>query len=44
MTDLLIGPDLLTHVSAGAREYGRAHDWDEIVADLESVYLQTRAG
>jgi len=43
LTDLLTDPDLLAHVSAGAREYGSAHDWDEIVADLESVYPETRA-
>jgi glycosyltransferase involved in cell wall biosynthesis len=43
LTDLLTDPDLLAHISAGAREYGKAHDWDEIVADLESVYLETCA-
>jgi glycosyltransferase involved in cell wall biosynthesis len=43
LTDLLTDPDLLAHVSAGARKYGSAHDWDEIVADLESVYPETRA-
>ena len=42
LTDLLTDPELLGRVSAGAHEYGKAHDWDEIVADLEEVYLETQ--
>jgi glycosyltransferase involved in cell wall biosynthesis len=29
---------LLEDLSTGAREFGRAHDWDRIVKDLEQVY------
>jgi glycosyltransferase involved in cell wall biosynthesis len=43
LTDLLTDPELLARVSAGALEYGKAHDWDEIVADLEEVYRETQS-
>jgi len=26
----------------GAREYGKAHNWDESVTDLEAVYRATQ--
>lgn len=38
VVDVLSDDDLRERLSAGAREYGRAHDWSEIVADLEGVY------
>jgi glycosyltransferase involved in cell wall biosynthesis len=35
---------LLEELSAGALAYGRDHDWDTIVHDLEDVYLSARQG
>jgi len=34
----LTDDELLAELSTGAREFGRAHDWDVIVNDLEQVY------
>ncbi|WP_123538503.1 glycosyltransferase family 4 protein [Halosimplex salinum] len=42
IAEVLTDDVLLSAVSAGAREYGAAHDWDEIVADLEDVYRAVR--
>jgi glycosyltransferase involved in cell wall biosynthesis len=44
LTTLLTDDDVLAKVSDGGREYGAAHDWDEIVSDLEQVYTNTRCG
>lgn len=38
IVDLLEDDDLLARLSASARSYGEAHDWDNVVADLEEVY------
>jgi glycosyltransferase involved in cell wall biosynthesis len=38
LIDCLTDDELLTELSAGAREFGREHDWDNIVDDLEQVY------
>jgi len=38
LVSVLRDDDLRETVSQGARSYGRAHDWPEIVADLEAVY------
>jgi len=42
LADFLTDEQLQNDLSAGAMEYGEAHDWDNIVADLEQVYLNTR--
>lgn len=39
LDDLLTDTKLRERLSTNAREYGRAHDWSEIVSDLEKVYL-----
>jgi glycosyltransferase involved in cell wall biosynthesis len=44
LVSLLTDDDLLARVSAGAREYGAAHDWAEIVSEIEHVYINTRPG
>lgn len=41
LDNLLTDNELRERLSANAREYGRAHDWSEIVSDLEEVYLNT---
>lgn len=38
IVDVVSDDELRTRLSTGAREYGQAHDWNEIVADLEAVY------
>ena len=38
LVDCLTDDDLLADLSAGATEFGRAHDWDVIVDELEEVY------
>ena len=38
VVEILSDDDTRQRLSEGAREYGRAHDWDRIVADLEEVY------
>lgn len=41
LIELLSDENLRESLSENAREYGRAHDWSEIVNDLEEVYLNT---
>lgn len=38
LTQCLTDEELLAELSASAREFGREHNWDNIVADLEQVY------
>lgn len=38
---VLSDADLRERLSQNARKYGEEHDWDNIVADLEEVYLNT---
>jgi glycosyltransferase involved in cell wall biosynthesis len=38
LVDCLTDEPLLAEVSAGALEFGRSHDWDVIVDELEAVY------
>jgi glycosyltransferase involved in cell wall biosynthesis len=42
VVDVLTDDNLQADLSEGARAYGEAHGWDEIVADLEAVYLHYR--
>ncbi|GGL36223.1 glycosyl transferase family 1 [Halarchaeum grantii] len=39
--EILADPNLQEQLSDGAREYGQAHDWSNIVTELEEVYLNT---
>ena len=39
LADLLTDEGLRERLSANALEYGRAHNWSEIVSDLEEAYL-----
>lgn len=39
--DVLLDADLRERLSKNARKYGKEHDWDNIVADLEEVYINT---
>lgn len=41
VVDVLSDLELRETLSQGAREYGRVHDWDKIVSDLEEVYINT---
>jgi glycosyltransferase involved in cell wall biosynthesis len=38
LVDCLTDDDVLTELSTGSKEFGRAHDWDVIVDELEEVY------
>lgn len=38
----LTDDELLAELSSGAREFGRDHDWDNIVEDLEQAYSSAR--
>jgi len=44
MVDVLSSPETRERLSAGAREFGEAHDWDVIVERLEAVYRDAVAG
>jgi glycosyltransferase involved in cell wall biosynthesis len=39
LVEALSNEELQKSLSENAREYGRAHDWEEIVSDLEEVYI-----
>jgi len=39
IVEMLADDELRDHLSAGARRYGREHDWSRIVSELEQVYL-----
>ncbi|MFB6235797.1 MAG: glycosyltransferase family 4 protein [Halopenitus sp.] len=41
LVEVLSDENLQRSLSENAREYGRAHDWAEIVSDLEEVYINT---
>jgi len=41
VVDILSDQELRQRLSEKAREYGEAHDWSNIVAELEGVYLNT---
>lgn len=41
VVDILSDQELRQRLSENAREYGQAHDWSNIVAELEGVYLNT---
>lgn len=41
---VLSSPETHSRLSSGAREFGKAHDWDRIVDQLEGVYLDAIRG
>lgn len=41
IVDVLSDEELQDHLSLGAYEFGKAHDWDAIVTELEEVYSRT---
>jgi glycosyltransferase involved in cell wall biosynthesis len=40
IVEVLTDEDIREHLSASARAFGEAHDWDVIVDELEAVYLE----
>ena len=40
IVEVLTDEDTREHLTAGARAFGEAHDWDVIVDEIEAVYLE----